>query len=210
MALLRANTRGLPIGLTGATAATRYVGATASGAPGSGTFAVGDFSIDQTGKIFVCTAAGSPGTWAQIGGAGVTQMAYVEFTASVTIASSTEGTPTDVVSAGAVTYDGTTKVCVEFYAPGCVTNATAGSGFFLDLYNDGTSLGRLLVVQNPVGGASGLNVALFARRFLTPTSGSHTLKVGGWSFSSANPVVSAGAGGTTANLPGYIRVTSGG
>ncbi len=55
-------------GLTGATAASRYVGATASGAPASGTFAVGDFIIDQTGKVFICTTAGTPGTWTQIGG----------------------------------------------------------------------------------------------------------------------------------------------
>jgi len=51
-------------GLTGATSASRYVGATASGAPGSGTFAVGDFVVAQNGKIWVCTSAGSPGTWA--------------------------------------------------------------------------------------------------------------------------------------------------
>ena len=59
-----------PTGLTGATAASRYVGATASGAPGSGTFAVGDYVIDQTGKIFVCTGAGTPGTWTAVSGAG--------------------------------------------------------------------------------------------------------------------------------------------
>lgn len=57
-------------GLTGATAASRYVGATASGAPASGTFAVGDFVIDQSGKLWVCTAAGSPGTWTNAGAAG--------------------------------------------------------------------------------------------------------------------------------------------
>ena len=55
-------------GLSGAMAASRYVGATTSGAPASGTFAVGDFVIDQTGKIWVCTTA--PGTWTQIGGGG--------------------------------------------------------------------------------------------------------------------------------------------
>jgi hypothetical protein len=54
-------------GITGATAASRYVGATASGAPSSGTFAVGDFSIDRTGSIWICTTAGSPGTWVQVG-----------------------------------------------------------------------------------------------------------------------------------------------
>ena len=50
-------------GLTGATTATRYVGGTVNGAPTSGTFAVGDFIVDQTGTIWVCTTAGTPGTW---------------------------------------------------------------------------------------------------------------------------------------------------
>ena len=50
-------------GLTGATSATRYVGGTINGAPTSGTFAVGDFVVDQTGTIWVCTTAGTPGTW---------------------------------------------------------------------------------------------------------------------------------------------------
>jgi hypothetical protein len=51
-------------GLTGATAATRFVGATAGGAPTSGTFSVGDFVIDQTAMVWICVTAGSPGTWA--------------------------------------------------------------------------------------------------------------------------------------------------
>ena len=50
-------------GLTGATTATRFVGGTANGAPASGTFAVGDFIVDQTSSIFVCVVAGTPGTW---------------------------------------------------------------------------------------------------------------------------------------------------
>lgn len=50
-------------GLTGATAASRYVGATASGAPTSGTFNTGDFCEDQTGTIWLCTTGGTPGTW---------------------------------------------------------------------------------------------------------------------------------------------------
>lgn len=54
-------------GLTGATAASRYAGATSSGHPVSGTFAVGDFVIDQTGTAWICITAGSPGSWAQAG-----------------------------------------------------------------------------------------------------------------------------------------------
>ena len=51
-------------GLTGAVSATRYVGGTTNGAPTAGTFAVGDFIVDQTASIWVCTVAGTPGTWA--------------------------------------------------------------------------------------------------------------------------------------------------
>lgn len=54
--------------LTGAVAATRYVGATTSGAPVTGTFAVGDISVDQTGGIYVCIVAGTPGTWIAVPG----------------------------------------------------------------------------------------------------------------------------------------------
>ena len=55
-------------GLPGATAASRHAGATASGAPTTGTFAVGDYVVDQTGKFYVCTVAGTPGTWGAVGG----------------------------------------------------------------------------------------------------------------------------------------------
>lgn len=55
---------GMPKGLTGAVAATRYVGGTAGGAPTTGAFLVGDFVVDRnTGETWVCTVAGSPGTW---------------------------------------------------------------------------------------------------------------------------------------------------
>lgn len=51
-------------GINSAVAAgTRIVGATTSGAPNSGTYLKGDVAIDQTGFLWICTAAGSPGTW---------------------------------------------------------------------------------------------------------------------------------------------------
>lgn len=50
--------------LTGATGASRYVGATTSGAPVAGTFAVGDLVVDRAGGAWTCTVAGTPGTWA--------------------------------------------------------------------------------------------------------------------------------------------------
>lgn len=61
------NNLGKPLGLTGATAATRYVGATTTGTPVSGTFAKGDVVFSQTGHVYICTTAGSPGTWTEAG-----------------------------------------------------------------------------------------------------------------------------------------------
>lgn len=50
-------------GLTGSGTTTRYAGGTTSGPPASGTFNLGDFVIDQTGLVWICTTGGSPGTW---------------------------------------------------------------------------------------------------------------------------------------------------
>lgn len=75
-----ADPKGLPLGLAGATSATRYAGATASVAPTSGTFAQGDFVTTLDGKVFICTVAGTPGTWVQVGassgGASLGQVRY--------------------------------------------------------------------------------------------------------------------------------------
>lgn len=54
-------------GISGATTSTRWVGGTASGAPAAGTFLKGDMVISQTGDIYICTTAGTPGTWTQVG-----------------------------------------------------------------------------------------------------------------------------------------------
>ena len=65
-----------PSGLTGATTPARFVGGTVAGAPSTGTFAVNDFVISQDGKIYICTVAGSPGTWVAVsGGADLVQVA---------------------------------------------------------------------------------------------------------------------------------------
>jgi hypothetical protein len=60
-----------PWELTGATAPTRYAGGTSGGPPSAGSFLAGDFVIDgAAGQVWVCTAAGSPGTWSEAGGGG--------------------------------------------------------------------------------------------------------------------------------------------
>lgn len=77
----------------GATAATRYVGGTASGAPASGTFLVGDFVVSQTGRLFICTVAGTPGTWTEPSAAAIADLADT-YVAKVATQGGTAGAPT--------------------------------------------------------------------------------------------------------------------
>jgi hypothetical protein len=51
-----------------AVANSRFCGIlSASGAPATGSWNLWDFGYDETGKAFLCTVAGSPGTWVQVG-----------------------------------------------------------------------------------------------------------------------------------------------
>lgn len=54
-------------GMPGAANPVRIVGRNASGAPTTGTFQVGDVVVNTDGTEYVCSAAGTPGTWVQIG-----------------------------------------------------------------------------------------------------------------------------------------------
>jgi hypothetical protein len=118
MATVEVSPPPVPLGLTGAVAATRYVGGTASVAPTTGTFAVGDFVITQTGGLYVCTVAGSPGTWVAIG-----------------TGTSFGVTSRTVIMTGTVTYTppvGTLAILVQCVAGGgggggCTTAAVSGA-----------------------------------------------------------------------------------
>jgi hypothetical protein len=63
--LAYAERRGVPLALNGATSPTRYIGAIATAGPPIAPLigAVGDFVLDSAGDFWMCTAAGTPGTW---------------------------------------------------------------------------------------------------------------------------------------------------
>lgn len=53
---------------TGASTFTAFAGGTAGGAPASGAHTAGEFIVDTANKImYICTASGTPGTWATLG-----------------------------------------------------------------------------------------------------------------------------------------------
>lgn len=72
-------------GFTGSTEDVRIVGGTLSGAPVAGAHSVGDIAIAVNGHVFVCTVAGTPGTWVEAG-TGAFQPADSDLTAIAALA----------------------------------------------------------------------------------------------------------------------------
>jgi hypothetical protein len=126
----KAQSFGITSGITGATAASRYAGATASGAPASGAYVVGDWTIDRTGSIWICTTAGTGGSdavFAQVG-AGQAAATYFSFAQNLaapnTVILAQAAVATSTVAAGATGALGGSISGTTF------TDTTHGSGTF--------------------------------------------------------------------------------
>ena len=130
------------------------------------------------------------------------EVAYVEFTADVSITATTVGTANQVVSAGAVTYEAVPHM-IEFWC----ARYTAPAQQTWHILRDGTTvLGTLGNTQ-----ASDAEPGITFQRRLTPTAASHTYNVASYLGGAGTGTYKAGTGGTagdgTTYLPGFIRVT---
>lgn len=135
------------------------------------------------------------------------ELDYVEFTAPVSPTATTEGTANTIVTSNSVSYNGTTIVMIEFFSMGARPDTgAAGRTLSFWLYEDAASIGRLGVIVTPAGGGSGDNKPVVIRRRMTPSNASHTYSIRA-SVSAGTGLVGAGAGGITADMPGYIRIT---
>lgn len=131
---------------------------------------------------------------------------YTEFTSGVSVTATTEGTANTVVTAGAVTFDGNTKVEITFCAFSARprNDATAGS-LSVYLYDGSSSIGKMATFNEPVAGADNKPTNLIRR--LTPSSGSHTYSIRA-SVSGGTGDIGAGAGGNGNNMPGFIKIAA--
>lgn len=131
------------------------------------------------------------------------ELARVEFTSSVSVTATTEATADSVVSAGAVSFDGSTVVDIEFFSPAARASAATGALLTLVLYDGSSSIGQLSLSQSQA--ANNASRPVFTSYRLTPSNASHTYSVRGF-VSTGTGSVSAGTGGSGNFMPGYIRI----
>ncbi len=145
-------------------------------------------TLTQSGQDISIAASASAGPGTEIG--------YDQITGNVTVSSATEATGTTIITCAAHTFDGSPVYC-EFFA----VAVGVFDLFLASLFEGSTQIGRICQLsQNTTAlPASG------AIRF-TPSAGSHTFSVTAWRLS-GNATVFAGAGGTAAYSPCFVRFT---
>jgi hypothetical protein len=188
---------------------------TASNVGGAGTTIATDTIWDAAGDLVQGTgadtaaklSAGTAGMFLKSAGAAAAnlwafppgyELDYAQWTAGVNITATTEATANTIVTGGAVSYDGSTVVLIEFFIPAS-TRGTTYTQFWL--YDGSSSIGAIGVNS---GGSTGLSFHLSRR--LTPSNASHTYSLRG-SVDGATGTATGGAGGAGAYVPGFIRIT---
>ncbi len=142
------------------------------------------------------------------GGGNAIELDYVQITSNVSPTATTEATANTVVTGSAVTYDGSTPVVLEFFSETVRPTATGGASLSLYLYDGSSSIGRIGLLSNPApSGSNVLGVPVHIKRRLTPSAASHTYSIRA-AVSSGTGLISAGAGGSTAVMPAFIRITA--
>jgi hypothetical protein len=130
------------------------------------------------------------------------QVAYVEFTADVSVSATTVGTANQIVSAGALTYEAVPHY-IEFFSPRWTAPAQTGNLILRDGTTVLGTLSQFVASQN--------HPDPYVLRVLTPTAASHTYNVAAWLGGAGTGTMRAGTGGAagdaTTFFPGFIRVT---
>lgn len=163
-----------PADAGGFTIPGRFVGyRTTAGPPTTGTWLVGDFGFDMNGRMWLCTASGTPGTWVDMNSG--RELGYVAQSATQ---STTSTTAVDVP--GLVLNNvpiGTRPVSIVLSIPHMNHSVAAGRASVVIL-EDGVIIGGFTGAMH----ATATRFVPYGTRTLrrNPAAGNHTYKVQFW------------------------------
>jgi hypothetical protein len=168
-------------------------------AVGSGADTAAKLSLGASGKVPVSN--GSTLVYAYPPGY---EFDYVQITSPVNVTGTSEAAATAIVTGSAVSYDGSTAVIVDFFAPYYTTLASNDNLSFY-LYDGSSSIGRMGLVTNNSSSLSSRTPPHLSRR-ITPSNASHTYSIRGV-VPSGTGVVGAGNGTISNDAAAFIRIT---
>ena len=159
-------------------------------------------TVDADGRLTAASSVAIAGGSSTIG----FEIGYDQITAGVNITSNTEATGTTLITAASHTFDGS-AVLATLFCPLARTGVTSGSQVLISLFEGSTQIGRMATVQNPGTSAVAGGPLLAVLRF-TPSVGSHSYKVTGFTTAVGDSCLfAAGSGGTDSNVPAFLRFT---
>jgi len=145
--------------------------------------------------------------WVPLGPGGIVgvtdELAYAEYQNNVTISSASSASPTNIITAPSITFDGVTKVVIEFC---CMAVQAGGTNnpINLVLVDNGANAGQIGFVNSTATGVSSITV--LAQREITPSAGAHTFAVAGYLGSAGSGFCYGGNGAGINNSPMFIRI----
>lgn len=135
------------------------------------------------------------------------ELDYVEIVSDISISATTEVGANTVITSNPLVFNGSTRICIEFYSPEITTGSTSASVIDIVLYDGASSIGFMGVIGQGDGTRT-VQQPVLLRRYLTPGSGSHTYSVRAYR-NAANGFVRAGPGGPSNQYePAYIRIST--
>lgn len=156
-----------PIGVSG-TGRFRPEISTASGPPVAPVVGVvGDATIDRSGTVWVCTVAGSPGTWVDVSKSQIADK--VDTTGSVSYTSTVTATLIPGMD-DTQTYQARPHTVNHRY---CVRHTVASGAFWLQTFVDGAAVDTTFHRGSPTANSA---IALDITHYFTPTAGSHQVQ----------------------------------
>lgn len=172
------------------------------GGGGSVTAAEIEATFTATGLVYQGTGSG---TGHQVLPPGY-EIGYTQITSTVPITGTTSGSPTSLLAPGALTFDGA-PVVVEVFAP-YVSLPTVLLGVVdIGLYESGSLVSIMGEIRSNQTSTSD-EVSICLRQRFTPSAGSHTYVIQGWtSTTTGSPSFAGGAGSSGGYAPAYVRFT---
>jgi hypothetical protein len=137
--------------------------------------------------------------WREQGAKGNRELAYATYTATLAVSATTEAGANAVVTTPAYTYDGATRVKVEFDAPRYVINGATAA--VVVMFRDTTAIGWCFYHEVTAASSIKMNGEIYD----TPAAGSHTYTAKIFQGASTGSLI-AGVGGPGNNKPATLRV----